>query len=463
MAGRIEHDSLGDVRVADEAMWGAQTQRSLHFFAIGTECFPAAFINAFAMVKKAAAITNRNLGQLPSKQADFVVAACDEIMQGRHDDQFPLSVWQTGSGTQTNMNLNEVIANRGNELAGHARGSYKLLHPNDHVNMSQSSNDVFPTVMHVVVAQLMGPLLSSLDEMCAMLDKRAIEFNGILKSGRTHLMDATPITLGQEFSAFSAQLAFAREQLQRAQPRVRQLALGGSAVGTGMNTHPDWAQQVTEAISELSGISFTSAPDKFMALAAHDVLVDLHGRLNTLATALFKMGNDIRLMNSGPRCGLSEIRIPANEPGSSIMPGKVNPTQAEALTMVCVRVMGNQTVVSVAGSQGHFQLNVYKPVIIHALMESMRLLTDAMSSFERHCLRGLQPQQDQLAANVSRSLMLVTALSPALGYEQAAKVATYADHNQLSLREAVLTLGLMSGEEFDQRVDPRRMLGPDKR
>lgn len=463
MDGRTEHDSLGDVLVADEAMWGAQTQRSLYFFAIGTECFPAAFINAFAMVKKAAAISNRNLGQLPSKKADLIVAACDEIMQGRHDDQFPLSVWQTGSGTQTNMNLNEVIANRGNELAGHARGSYKLLHPNDDVNMSQSSNDVFPTVMHVVVAQLMGPLLSSLDEMCAMLDKRAIEFSDILKSGRTHLMDATPMTLGQEFSAFSAQLAFATEQLQMAQPRVRELALGGSAVGTGMNTHPDWAQQVTEAISELSGISFTSAPDKFMALAAHDVLVDLHGRLNTLATALFKMANDIRLMNSGPRCGLSEIRIPANEPGSSIMPGKVNPTQAEALSMVCVRVMGNQTVVSIAGSQGHFQLNVYKPVIIHALMESMRLLTDAMSSFERHCLRGLQPQLDQLAVNVSRSLMLVTALSPALGYEQAANVATYADHNQLSLREAVLTLGLMSGEAFDQSVDPRRMLGPDKR
>lgn len=463
MGSRTEHDSLGDVQVADDVLWGAQTQRSLHYFNIGTERFPAVFIHAFALVKKAAAITNKNLGKLSSDRAGLIVSVCDEIMQGRHDDQFPLSVWQTGSGTQTNMNLNEVIANRGNELAGHVRGSYQPLHPNDHVNMSQSSNDVFPTVMHVVVAQLMELLLASLDGLTGTLNGRADEFSDILKSGRTHLMDATPMTLGQEFSAFSAQLLFAREQLAAALPRVRELALGGSAVGTGMNTHPDWAQNVTAAISELSGIGFSSAPDKFMALAAHDVLVDLHGRLNTLATALFKMANDIRLMNSGPRCGLAEIRIPANEPGSSIMPGKVNPTQAEALTMVCVRVMGNQTVVSMAGSQGHFQLNVYKPVIVHALMESLRLLTDAMSSFERHCLSGLQPQHEQLAANVSRSLMLVTALSPVLGYEQAAKVAKYADDNQLSLRQAVLALELMTEEEFDRSVDPRNMLGPDKR
>lgn len=463
MGSRTEHDSLGDVQVADDVLWGAQTQRSLHYFNIGTERFPAVFIHAFALVKKAAAITNKNLGKLSSDRAGLIVSVCDEIMQGRHDDQFPLAVWQTGSGTQTNMNLNEVIANRGNELAGHVRGSYQPLHPNDHVNMSQSSNDVFPTVMHVVAAQLMGPLLTSLDGLTATLNSRADEFSDILKSGRTHLMDATPMTLGQEFSAFSAQLLFAREQLAAALPRVRELALGGSAVGTGMNTHPDWAQSVTAEISKLSGIGFSSAPDKFMALAAHDVLVDLHGRLNTLATALFKMANDIRLMNSGPRCGLAEIRIPANEPGSSIMPGKVNPTQAEALTMVCVRVMGNQAVVSMAGSQGHFQLNVYKPVIVHALMESLRLLTDAMSSFERHCLSGLQPQHKQLAANVSRSLMLVTALSPVLGYEQAAKVAKYADDNQLSLRETVLVLELMTEEEFDRSVDPRNMLGPDKR
>jgi fumarate hydratase, class II len=463
MGSRTEHDSLGDVQVADDVLWGAQTQRSLHYFNIGTERFPPPFIHAFALVKKAAAIANKNLGKLPSDRAALIVSVCDEIMQGRHDDQFPLSVWQTGSGTQTNMNLNEVIANRGNELAGHVRGSYQPLHPNDHVNMSQSSNDVFPTVMHVVTAQLMEPMLASLNTLITTLNSRADEFADILKSGRTHLMDATPMTLGQEFSAFSAQLSFARDQLEAARPRVLELALGGSAVGTGMNTHPDWSQKVTDTISDLSGIRFSSAPDKFMALAAHDVLVDLHGRLNTLATALFKMANDIRLMNSGPRCGLGEIRIPANEPGSSIMPGKVNPTQAEALTMVCVRVMGNQTVLSVAGSQGHFQLNVYKPVIVHALMESLRLLTDAMSSFEQHCLRGLQPQRGQLAANVSRSLMLVTALSPALGYEQAAKVAKYADDQQKSLREAVLALELMTGEEFDRIVDPRNMLGPDKR
>lgn len=457
---RTENDSLGAVELADDVLWGAQTQRSLHNFKIGRDQFSVEFIHAFALVKKAAAQANHTLGKLPAKQAELIAAVCDEIASGRHDDQFPLSVWQTGSGTQTNMNLNEVIANRGNELAGHVRGSYQPLHPNDHVNMSQSSNDVFPTTMHVVAAQSVRGLLDVLDILIAGVDDKVHAFGDILKSGRTHLMDATPITLGQEFSAFSAQLTFARAQLLSSLPSIQALALGGSAVGTGLNTHPDWAQTVVERISELSGIAFTPAQNRFMALSGHDALVDLHGRLNTLATALFKMANDIRLMNSGPRCGLAELRVPANEPGSSIMPGKVNPTQAEALTMVCVRVMGNQTAVSLAGSQGHFQLNVFKPVIIHAVLESADLLRDAMYSFEQHCLRGLEANREQLEANVTRSLMLVTALSPAIGYEKAAKAARYADENQLSLREAVLALSYMDGEEFDRQVDPRQMLAP---
>lgn len=457
---RTEHDSIGEVELADEVLWGAQTQRSLHNFRIGHDRFSREFIHAFALVKKAAARANQAQGKLPAKQADLIAAVCDEIAKGRHDDQFPLSVWQTGSGTQTNMNLNEVIANRGNELAGHVRGSYQPLHPNDHVNMSQSSNDVFPTTMHVVTAQAVRELLEVLERLVAGVDDKVHVFEDILKSGRTHLMDATPMTLGQEFSAFSAQLSYARDQLLAALPQVQQLAIGGSAVGTGLNTHPDWPATVVARISELSGIEFTSAPNKFMALAGHDALVDLHGRLITLATALFKMANDIRLMNSGPRCGLAELKVPANEPGSSIMPGKVNPTQSEALTMVCVRVMGNQTTVSIAASQGHFQLNVFKPVIIHSVLESITLLKDAMRSFDEHCLRGLEPNHERLAANVSQSLMLVTALSPAIGYEKAAQAAHYADKNQLSLRAAVLELKLMSGDEFDQQVDARQMLGP---
>jgi len=457
---RTEHDSLGQVELTDDVLWGAQTQRSLHNFRIGRDRFSIEFIHAFALVKKAAAQANHALGKMPDRHAELIASACDEILQGRHDDQFPLSVWQTGSGTQTNMNLNEVIANRGNELAGFDRGSYELLHPNDHVNMSQSSNDVFPTTMHVVTAQAVHGLLQTLGTLIECIDARVADFKDVLKSGRTHMMDATPITLGQEFSAFSAQLVFSRDQLLAALPSVQQLALGGSAVGTGLNTHPDWSRTVVERISALTGTAFTPAGNKFMALAGHEALVDLHGRLNTLASALFKIANDIRLMNSGPRCGLAELRIPANEPGSSIMPGKVNPTQAEALTMVCVRVMGNQTTVGVAGSQGHFQLNVFKPVIIHTVLESIGLLNDAMASFEEHCLRGLEANREQLQANVSRSLMLVTALSPAIGYEQAAKAAKFADDKQLSLREAVLELALMSADEFDEQVDPRQMLAP---
>jgi fumarate hydratase, class II len=457
---RTESDSLGAVQVPADCLWGAQTQRSLSNFAIGEHPFPRPFVVAFAQVKKAAALSNKKLGKLSSDNAALIASVCDEIIQGRHADQFPLSVWQTGSGTQTNMNLNEVIANRGNELAGNARGSYRPLHPNDHVNMSQSSNDVFPTVMHVVSSAMLEELLVSLADIRRTLTTKVEEFDNILKSGRTHMMDATPMTLGQEFSAYLAQLDFAGQQLSGARAGVQELAIGGSAVGTGLNTHPQWAETVVAQIRKQTGLSFTPAGNRFMALAAHDALVSLHGHLNTLATALFKMANDIRLMNSGPRCGLAEIRIPANEPGSSIMPGKVNPTQAEALTMVCTRVMGNQTSVSVAGSQGHFQLNVYKPVIIHAVMESMQLLTGAMSSFDRHCLRGLQANSAQLEQYVNRSLMLVTALSPLIGYENAARAAKYADEQSCSLKEAVLALELMEAAEYDAHINPRDMISP---
>ena len=455
---RTERDSLGPVEVAADCLWGAQTQRSLSNFAIGEHRFPQPFIEAFAQVKKAAALANQKLGKLSPDNAGLIVGGCDEIIAGRHTDQFPLSVWQTGSGTQTNMNLNEVIANRGNELAGNARGSYRPLHPNDHVNMSQSSNDVFPTVMHVVSAAMLEDMLLSLAAIRRTLAAKVDEFKDILKSGRTHMMDATPMTLGQEFSAYLAQLDFSAQQLLSASAGVRELAIGGSAVGTGLNTHPQWAETVVAQISEQTGLSFTPAGNRFMALAAHDALINLHGHLNTLATALFKMANDIRLMNSGPRCGLAEIRIPANEPGSSIMPGKVNPTQAEALTMVCTRVMGNQTTVSVAGSQGHFQLNVYKPVIIHAVMESLQLLKGAMSSFDTHCLQGLQANSAQLEQYVNRSLMLVTALSPLIGYENAARAAKYADEQSCSLKEAVLALELMSAAEYDAHINPRDMI-----
>ncbi|ALO45657.1 class II fumarate hydratase [Pseudohongiella spirulinae] len=457
---RIERDSLGPVEVAADCLWGAQTQRSLINFAIGEHRFPRPFIKAFAQVKKAAALSNQKLGKLSPENAALIAAVCDEIIAGRHAEQFPLSVWQTGSGTQTNMNLNEVIANRGNELAGNARGSYRPLHPNDHVNMSQSSNDVFPTVMNVVCAAMLEELLLSLDDLRQTLAAKIDEFKNILKSGRTHMMDATPMTLGQEFSAYLAQLDFAGQQLINARAGVRELAIGGSAVGTGLNTHPQWAETVVAQISEQTGLSFMPASNKFMALAAHDGLVNLHGHLNTLATALFKMANDIRLMNSGPRCGLAEVRIPANEPGSSIMPGKVNPTQSEALTMVCTRVMGNQTTVSVAGSQGHFQLNVFKPVIIHSLMESLQLLTGAMSSFDSRCLQGLQANTTQLEQYVKRSLMLVTALSPLIGYENAARAAKYADEQSCSLKEAVLALELMEAAEYDAHINPRDMISP---
>lgn len=458
---RTEHDSMGEIRVPDDALWGAQTQRSLEHFAIGNDQFTPGFIEAFALVKKAAAQCNLALGALDAAQASLIVQVCDEILAGEHASQFPLSVWQTGSGTQTNMNVNEVIANRGNEIAGHARGSNSPLHPNDHVNKGQSSNDVFPTVMHVATMQFWhSSLAPSLQALIDELGRKSAAFADQIKSGRTHMMDATPITLGQEFGAYQAQLSYAQQQLVGVMQGVGQLALGGSAVGTGLNTDARWATLVAERIAQLAQLPFETADNKFMALAGHDALADLHGRLTVLATALYKMASDVRLMSSGPRCGLAEIVIPANEPGSSIMPGKVNPTQVEALTMVCLRVMGNNTAIGMAASQGQFQLNVYKPLIIHALLESIALLADAMSSFREHCLQGIEPIETNLRRSVERSLMLVTALSPVIGYDKAAQVAKYAQEHDVSLKEAVAALALLSEEETDALLDARKMLFP---
>ena len=458
---RTEKDSLGEVEIPAERLWGAQSQRSLTNFAIGRDRFAPVFIHDFALLKKACAQANEELGDLGAEESRLIGLACDEIMEGRHDWEFPLSVWQTGSGTQTNMNLNEVIANLGNREAGSGPGSHSPLHPNDHVNRSQSSNDTFPTVMHITATRLLRQfLLPALDHHIDALEAKETEFRDRIKSGRTHMMDATPVTLGQEFGAFRAQLENARKQLAACLEAVAELAIGGTAVGTGLNTRVNWAETVVRHINGLSGMDFVPAANKFAQLAGHDALLDLHNRLNLLATALFKMGNDIRLMNSGPRCGLAEVSIPANEPGSSIMPGKVNPTQVEALTMVCCRVMGNNTTVSIAASQGQFQLNVFKPVIIHTVMESITLLTDAMRSFTDNCLRGITANDEQLTRYTERSLMLVTALNPHIGYDNAARAAKLAHEKNITLREAVLELELLSGEQYDELVRPGSMLGP---
>ncbi len=458
---RIERDSLGEVAIAAEALWGAQTQRSMENFPIGGQRFPPSFIRDFAVVKKAAAWANCALGELSAQRRDLICAACDEIIAGRHDDQFPLVVWQTGSGTQTNMNLNEVIANRANELAGGRRGDHEPVHPNDHVNRSQSSNDVFPTVMHVTAAkQLRDRLLPAVTALHDAVVAKAEAFAGLVKTGRTHLMDATPVTLGHEFQGYAAQLAYAREQLSAILPQVQALALGGSAVGTGLNTPAGWSATVIGHLAALTGIPFTPAADKLMALSGHEALVDLHGRLRVLAVALFKIAADIRLMGSGPRCGLGELRLPANEPGSSIMPGKVNPTQVEALTMVAVQVMGNDAAVGFAGSQGQLELNVFKPLIAHNVLVSIALLADAMDSFRLRCVVGLEADAEQLRRQLQQSLMLVTALSPIIGYDCAAKIAGKAYAEGISLRDAALALGAVDAETFDRIVDPTRMLGP---
>ena len=460
-ASRMESDSHGQIAVAADRYWGAQTQRSLENFKIGGHRFPRRVIQAFGLVKKAAALTNQDLGKLDATKAGLILNACDEVISGALDAHFPLVVWQTGSGTQSNMNANEVIANRAIELAGGVIGSKQPVHPNDHVNMSQSSNDAFPTVMHVAtVMALTETLLPAIALLRHTLHQKANAFADVVKIGRTHLMDATPLTLGQELSGYVAQLQFAEKQIRNSLDGLYELALGGSAVGTGLNTHPEYASRVAAHIAQLTGQPFRTAPNKFAALAGHDAMVAASGALRVLAQAAFKIANDIRLLASGPRSGLGEIHIPENEPGSSIMPGKVNPTQSEALTMVAVQVMGNDTAVGFAGSQGHLELNVFKPVIVHNVLESTQLLADALRSFNDNCAVGIEPDRAAIQRHLNNSLMLVTALNPVVGYDNAAKIAKTAHAEGITLKEAAVKLGLLTAEQFDQHVRPEKMVKP---
>ena len=456
---RTETDSLGPIEVPDEAYWGAQTQRSLINFAIGSERMPLAVLHALALIKKAAARVNDRIGELPPDIARLIEQAADEILAGQHDDQFPLVVWQTGSGTQSNMNVNEVIAGRANELAGGQRGGGSPVHPNDHVNRAQSSNDCFPTAMHIAaVRAVQQELLPALGELGGALAEQAARHINLVKTGRTHMMDATPITFGQELSAFVAQLDSAEQAIRAALPAVCELAQGGTAVGTGLNAPQGFAEAIAAELAALSGLPFVSAPNKFAALSGHEPLVNLSGALKTLAVALMKLANDLRLLGSGPRAGLAEVRLPANEPGSSIMPGKVNPTQCEALSMLACQVLGNDLVIGIAASQGHLQLNVYKPVIIHNLLQSIRLLADGCRNFAQHCVTGLEPNAGRMAEYLERGLMLVTALNPHIGYDKAAEIAKKAYAEGSTLREAALALGYVSAEDFDAWVRPEDML-----
>jgi fumarate hydratase class II len=458
---RTETDSMGAIAVECDRYWGAQTQRSLTYFAIGQDKMPTELIRAFGILKKAAAIVNQDLGKLPAEKATLMVQAADEVIAGKLNDHFPLSVWQTGSGTQTNMNANEVISNRAIEIAGGVLGSKTPVHPNDHVNMSQSSNDTFPTAMHIAAAEAIHQrLLPMIKKLRDALQSKSNEFEDIIKIGRTHLMDAVPLTLGQEFSGYVAQLDQAIARIEATLPGLYELAIGGTAVGTGINTHPEFAVRSASKIAELTGLPFVSAPNKFAALAAHDAIVFTSGAIKTLACALMKIANDLRWMGSGPRCGLGELVLPANEPGSSIMPGKVNPTQCEAMTMVCVQVMGNDSAIAIAASQGNFELNVFKPVLIHNLIHSIRILSDACSSFTDHMVVGIVPNRDRINQFLENSLMLVTALNPKIGYDNAAKVAYKAYKENSTLRQACIELGLLTGEEFDQFVRPEQMINP---
>jgi fumarate hydratase class II len=457
---RTERDSMGPVEVPADRYWGAQTQRSLHHFRIGGERFPREMIRAFGILKKACALVNRDLGLLPEDKARAIVKAADEVIEGRLDDHFPLVVWQTGSGTQTNMNANEVIANRATEILGGALGS-RLVHPNDDVNRSQSSNDTFPTAMHIAtVEQLRARLFPAVRRLRDTLARKVEANRDVVKIGRTHLQDAVPLTLGQEISGWVSQLDHALGHLEAAMPHLHELAIGGTAVGTGLNAPPGFGEAAAKRIAELTGHAFVAAENPFEALAAHDALVAAHGVLKTLAAALMKVANDVRWLASGPRSGLGEITIPENEPGSSIMPGKVNPTQAEALTMVCAQVLGNDVAVNVGGASGNFELNVFKPLIIHNVLQSVRLLADACVSFEEHCVRGLEPNLARIKEQLDRSLMLVTALAPRLGYDRAAEIAKKAHHEGTTLREAAIALGYLTAEEFDRQVRPERMTSP---
>jgi fumarate hydratase class II len=456
---RIETDSMGQVEVPSDKYWGAQTQRSLQNFKIGGHRFGRAVVRAFGFVKKAAAMTNADLGKLDAAKRDLIVRAADEVISGKLDAHFPLVVWQTGSGTQSNMNANEVIANRAIELAGGVMGSKKPIHPNDDVNRSQSSNDVFPTVMHVAVAlEIRERLLPAAGALRAAIERKAKEFDGIVKVGRTHLMDATPLTLGQEMSGWAAQLAFATAGIEKALDGLYDLALGGTAVGTGLNTPPGWSEAVAASIGRLTGVPFRTAPNKFAALAGHEALVAASGAMRTLAVACFKIANDVRWLGSGPRCGIGELHLPENEPGSSIMPGKVNPTQSEAMTMVCVQVFGNDAAVAFAGASGNFELNVFKPVILHNTLETVGLLADACSSFNENCVAGIEPNRDVIARHVENTLMLVTALNEVIGYDNAAKVAKRAHVKNITLRQAAADLGLVKPEDFDTYVRPEKMV-----
>ena len=458
---RIERDTMGEVAVPAERYWGAQTQRSLENFRIGGERMPAPLIRALALEKKAAALANMALGELDAKLGKAIVAAADEVIAGKHDGEFPLVVWQTGSGTQTNMNMNEVLANRANEMLGGKRGAKSPVHPNDHVNRSQSSNDSFPTAMHVaVVDEIHRRLLPALRHLHATLAAKAREFADIIKTGRTHLQDATPLTLGQEFGAYARQIELGIERVEACLPRLYPLAQGGTAVGTGLNAKRGFAERFAATMAEITGLPFTSAADKFEALASHDALLEASGALNVLAASLMKIGNDIRLMGSGPRSGLGELHLPENEPGSSIMPGKVNPTQVEALTMVAAQVMGNHVTITIADSQGHFELNVYKPVIIYDLLQSIRLLADATRSFADNCVVGIEADRARIDELLRRSLMLVTALNPHIGYDKAAQVAKKAHAEGTSLKQAAVALGYVSAEDFDRWVRPEAMIGP---
>jgi len=461
MKTRIETDSMGEMEVPADRYYGAQTARSKSNFKIGGETMPREIIRAFGILKKAAAITNRELGNLEPELADLIVKAADEVIAGKLDDHFPLVVWQTGSGTQSNMNVNEVISNRAIELAGGEMGSKKPVHPNDHVNRSQSSNDTFPTAMHIAaVERIEDHLLPKVQQLRDTLGEKSEDFRDIVKIGRTHLQDAVPITLGQEMSGWVAQLDHAMAAVEATLPQLRELALGGTAVGTGLNTHPKYAEQVAKKIAELSGHQFVTAPNKFGALAAHDAFVGTSGALKQLAAACMKIANDVRWLASGPRCGIGELKIPENEPGSSIMPGKVNPTQAEAMTMVCCQVFGNDATIGFAGSQGNFELNVYKPVIAFNLLQSIRLLGDSCESFDIHCAVGIEPNREVIDRNLKNSLMLVTALNPKIGYDKAAKVAKHAHKTGGTLKEAAVELGLLTAEEFDEAVRPDKMVGP---
>lgn len=456
---RLEFDSMGEIAVPSDRYWGAQTQRSLHYFNIGRDTMPRGMIEAMGIIKQAAAMVNQELGKLPSLQAELIIRAAAEVISGELDEHFPLRVWQTGSGTQTNMNTNEVIANRGIELAGGVLGSKDPIHPNDHVNMSQSSNDTFPTAMHIAtVATIQRSLLPRVNQLKNALNEKAKAFEAIIKIGRTHLMDAVPLTLGQEFSGYVAQLEGAIASIEATLPQLYQLALGGTAVGTGLNTHPEFAPKVAKAIAQLTGYPFVTAPNKFAALASHDPFVMTSGALKTLACALMKIANDLRWLGSGPRCGLGELILPANEPGSSIMPGKVNPTQCEAMTMVCVQVMGNDTAISIAASQGNFELNVFKPVIIHNLLHSLELLSDACACFTNYLVVGIEANESKISQFLDNSLMLVTALNPYLGYDRSAQIAKKAYTEGKTLKQAGVELGFLTEAEFDQWVRPEKMI-----